>query len=177
MSVFTEATEGFMALLIENNQKIGSLGTAIDRLSTRVEAVKVPEDLISSHVERVYSVYASAASKSAEQFAGSSAAFVTALQNYSDAAMELSKRLETFSDLDGSTLSEAVSKVLDPLRNVTQDLALAARDTRSVGLELSAAGNRFEENISRLSGVMEAAASSAMPMQSDQMDNLDGQRI
>lgn len=177
MSVFTEAAEGFMALLIENNQKIGSLGTAINRLSTRVEEVKVPEDLISSHVERVYSVYSSAASKSAEQFRDSSAAFVTALQNYSDAAMELSKRLETFSDLDGSTLSGAVSQVLDPLRSVTQDLALAARDTRSVGLELSAAGNRFEENISRLSSVVETATSSAMPIQADQMDDLGGQRV
>jgi hypothetical protein len=177
MVVFAEATQGFMVLLIENNHRISSLGAAIHRLSNRVEEVKVSEDLISSHVERVYSIYSSAASKSAEQFSDSSAVFASALQSYSEAAAELSRRLATFSDIDGLKLSETVAKVLEPLRNVTQDLAIAASNARSAGQELSLAGNRFDENINRLSGVLEAASSSAIAMQTDQIDDLGGQRI
>jgi hypothetical protein len=177
MALFTDAADGFMALLVENNKKIGSLGTAISRLSTRVEEVKVSEDLISNHVERVYSVYSSAASKSAEQFGDSSATFVNALQHYSDAAMELSKRLETFSDLDGSKLSGALAQVLEPLKSVTQELALAARDARSAGQDLSAVSSRFEENVGRLSVVIEDAASLTAPVQPNQMDDFGGERV
>jgi hypothetical protein len=176
MALFTEAADGFMALLVENNQKISSLGTAIERLSTRVEEVKVSEDLISNHVERVYSVYYSAASKSAEQFRDSSATFVSALQHYSDAAMELSKRLATFSDFDGTKLSGVVAQALEPLKSVTQDLALAARDVRSVGHDLSATGSKFEGNISRLSEILDGASSrvEAVP---GPMDDLGRERI
>jgi hypothetical protein len=177
MALFTEAADGFMTLLVENNKKISSLGTAIERLSARVEEVPVSEDLISGHVERVYSVYSSAASKSAEQFRDSSATFVSALQHYSDAAMELSKRLATFSDMDGTKLSGAVAQVLEPLKGVTQDLALAARDVRSVGQNLSATGNQFEGNISRLSEMLDVASIRAEAVHPGPTDDFGRERI
>lgn len=176
MAAFTDASRNFMALLVENNKNISTLGTAIGRLSVKVEEVKVPEELISSHVERVYSIYSSAAAQGANQFQESSAAFVAALNQYSKATAELLQRLRAFSDLDGSTLTGTVVQVLEPLRSVTQELAVAAGDTRSAGESLSAVGSRFDDSVRRLSALMEDANSLAPSALSSKIDDVTGER-
>lgn len=132
MKVFQETAVGFMEALKTHNEQIGKVGTSIERLGTRIEAVRVDPELLNSHVGQVYDIYQRAADSAATGFAKSSDTFTLAIAGYTTATQQLQEHLATIAtsmaQLDSSRVSSFIEQALEPINKTTQTLLSHAQD-------------------------------------------------
>jgi hypothetical protein len=126
MRIFQETAAGFMEVLKTNNEQIGKVGTAIERLRARIEEVQVDPQLLNTHVGQVYEIYQRAADSAANGFAKSSETFAHGVSSYTTATQQLKEQVTaiatSLAQLDASRVGGLIEAALEPIHRATQAL-------------------------------------------------------
>jgi len=151
MRVFQDTAAGFMEALKTHNEQIGKVGTAIERLRTRIDEVRVDPELLAGHVTQVYGIYQNAADAAAAGFTSSSEAFAQALASYTTSTEQHEGQIveiaAAMAQLHPEKVQVLIDQALQPMSAAVQALNGLVHDQARVQQTMNASVNALVANL------------------------------